>query len=176
MVVRHSSEPRGSVADREDACDLRPVRGTAASRQSAEGARSAPARSRGGMLARLVASVGLVGVAACSQTAGRGPVWEMFLSGGESQVQPAATPLSAVEGVPPETVQACQNSLAVQASAHGATQVEAVSAGTPTRLPNGLVEAPIEARIVYEQEAQTQVRQARIACRLNDQGSVVELL
>ena len=175
MAVRHSSDPRGNVAHRERACDLGPARG-ADGRHQAECTPFPLEGVRGRTFAQLVAAAGLFGLAACSQTAGRAPAWEMFLSGGDPQPQPAAAPLSPIEGVPPEAVEACQNSIAIEARVHGATQVEAVSAGTLNYLPNGLVEAPIEARIVYGEEPQTQIRQARVACRLNEQGSVVELL
>ena len=66
--------------------------------------------------------------------------------------------------------------MSARAQPLGATRVEAVSAGTLVRLPNGGTEASLEVKITYERQNQVQVRQARITCRLNDQGGVIELL
>jgi hypothetical protein len=178
MAVKQSGNQRTSEPHRPGARRLPSTDGTVGKQHTcSEGNRSPAMHARfARVLARLVCASGLIAVSACAQTSGRAPVWEMFLSGSDSNVQQAETPLSPVEGVPPEAVEACQTTIAAEARVHGATQVEAVSAGTLTRLPNGVVEAPIEARIVYEHDAQTQVRQARVACRLNDQGSVIELL
>jgi hypothetical protein len=75
-----------------------------------------------------------------------------------------------------KVIAACRERMSAQAQPLGATRVEAVSAGTLVRLPNGGTEAPLEVKITYERENQVQVRQARITCRLNDQGGVIELL
>ena len=85
-------------------------------------------------------------------------------------------PLTGVPGVSPKSVNACRTTIAAEARAHGAVQVEAVSAGAPSTARTGLMGAPIEARIVYARGGDMQVRQARITCRLNTQGRVVALL
>jgi nucleoid-associated protein YgaU len=76
----------------------------------------------------------------------------------------------------PKVIAACRERMSAQAQPLGATRVEAVTAGTLVRLPNGGTEVPLEVKITYERENQVQVRQARITCRLNDQGGVIELL
>jgi nucleoid-associated protein YgaU len=76
----------------------------------------------------------------------------------------------------PKVIAACRERMSAQAQPLGATRVEAVGAGSLVRLPNGGTEAPLDVKITYEREGQVQVRQARITCRLNDQGGVVELL
>jgi hypothetical protein len=58
----------------------------------------------------------------------------------------------------------------------GAVQVQAASAGTPTTLPNGVTEAPLEARITYEQAGEVEIRQARVTCQLSEDGRVLALL
>lgn len=85
-------------------------------------------------------------------------------------------PLSAVPGVAPRTVSTCRNTIAAAAKPHGAIRVEVASAGTPSRTGQGVLRAPVEARIVYAAGKQVQVRQARITCQLNAQGRVVALL
>jgi len=76
----------------------------------------------------------------------------------------------------PKVIAACRERMSARAQPLGATRVEAVSAGTLVRLPNGGTEASLEVKITYERQNQVQVRQARITCRLNDQGGVIELL
>jgi hypothetical protein len=110
----------------------------------------------------------------CGPLSFRGLGLDVFTSGSVQEPEPG--PLSAVPGVADETVEACRQAMAAAAAHHGATRVEAVSAGQVTQLPDGLTEAPIDARIVYDEAAGTQVRQARVTCRLDEQGSVVGLL
>jgi hypothetical protein len=76
----------------------------------------------------------------------------------------------------PTVIAACRERMNAQAQPLGATRVEAVTAGSLIRLPNGGTEVPLEVKITYERDNQVQVRQARITCRLNDQGGVIELL
>jgi hypothetical protein len=128
------------------------------------------------MLMRFIAFGALLALAACIPTGARAPGWAMFTSTPEPERRDGAGPLVAVDGVPPAALEACRATIADRASSRGAVRVEAVSAGTLVRLPNGLTEAPIEARITYEQGSQFDVRQARVTCRLDDQGGVAELL
>ena len=128
------------------------------------------------MVLRFIASGGLLTLAACAQMGPRTPGWAMLTSAPEPQVRDLASPLVPVDGVPPETLEACRQTIAARASSRGAVRVEAVSAGTPSRRPDGLTEAPIEARIVYEQESHVDIRQAHVTCLLDDQGRVAELL
>jgi hypothetical protein len=80
-----------------------------------------------------------------------------------------------VPGVPASAVAACRRTIAGEARALGAVQVDAVSAGAPRTERGGLTGAPIVARIVYARGGQMQVRQARINCQINAQGRVVNL-
>jgi hypothetical protein len=77
---------------------------------------------------------------------------------------------------PPEFLELCRERIADEARPRGATRVEAVSAGPPHRLPNGGFEAPIKATVTYARESQLEVRVARINCRLDGGGRVLELL
>jgi nucleoid-associated protein YgaU len=88
---------------------------------------------------------------------------------GDRRLPPAGEILSSV-------IDACRESMSAKAQPLGATRVEAMSAGTLIRLPNGGTEASLEVKITYERESQVQVRRARVTCRLNEQGGVVELL
>jgi hypothetical protein len=123
-----------------------------------------------------LAIAGTLFLAACNQTGGLKIGWDMFMSSLEPNVRQQQTSLTLVGAAPPEALDACQRTIAAQAAAHGAIQVEVISAGPPRRLPNGINEAPVEARITYQREHQLQIRQANVACRLDDKGSVVALL
>jgi hypothetical protein len=115
-------------------------------------------------------------LAACNQTGGLKFGWEMFTSSLEPNLQQRETAFTPVGGVSREALDACHRTIAGQAVAHGAIQVEVVSAGTPSRLPNGVNEAPIQARITYRRADQVQIRQANVTCQRDDTGSVVALL
>jgi len=78
--------------------------------------------------------------------------------------------------VPAEVIVACHNAMAAQAQSLGATWLEAASAGTLARLPDGATDAPLEVRVTYQRKDRVDVRQARITCRLSEQGEVTALL
>ena len=126
-------------------------------------------------MVRLITLGGLLLLAAC-QTGPRASFAEMFTGSLQDDSQQPRGPLVSVGDVPFEVLVACRETLAAQAQSLGATWLEAASAGAFIRLPDGITEAPIEARITYQSENRVQVRQARITCRLNDQGAVTELL
>ena len=96
--------------------------------------------------------------------------------GPERVLRQLPRPLSVVPGVARQSVDSCRNTIAAEAKPHGAVRVEAVSAGAPTRVREGITRAPIEARIVYARAGRVQVRQARITCQLNAQGRVISLV
>jgi len=125
-------------------------------------------------MVRFITLGGVLALAACGQSGVRGVSLDIFTSGSVQESRPG--PLSAVAGVSDQAVEACRQAIAAAATRHGATQVEAVSAGTPSQLPEGVTEAPLETRIVYAQADTVQVRQARIACRLDDRGNVLGLV
>ena len=123
---------------------------------------------------RLLIVVAFLGLGACAQVGG---VKELFTGSLEGGRQPPPTPGGvSVAEVPAEAVEACRASIAEAANSLGAVQVQAASAGTPTTLPNGVTEAPLEARITYEQAGEVEIRQARVTCQLSEDGRVLALL
>jgi hypothetical protein len=125
-------------------------------------------------MVRFVTLAGTLALMGCGHAGLDGFSLDVFASGSVQERPPG--PLVPVPGVADETVEACRQAIAAAAAPYGATRVEAVSAGAVSQLPEGVMEAPIEARIVYEQSADAQVRQARVACRLDGEGGVVGLL
>jgi hypothetical protein len=84
-------------------------------------------------------------------------------------------PLVPSAGTPTQIVQMCRSSVMTAALPYGAIRVEAVSAGQARPMPDGGLSAPIEVRVVYARANARQVRQSRVACRLNANGAVVAL-
>ncbi len=84
-------------------------------------------------------------------------------------------PLAARAGIPGQIVQACRTSIVTAAIPYGAIRVDAASAGHASRMPDGGLMAPLEVRVEYARANARQVRQSRIACRLNGAGEVVAL-
>jgi hypothetical protein len=123
---------------------------------------------------RLIMIGGILMLGACTYTGARVSLWEVFT--GSLPRDPPAGPLVGVGGVSPEMLAACRESIAARTQPLGATWIDVASAGTPIQLLDGGTEAPIETRITYEHDNKVQVRQARVTCRLDDQGGVVELL
>ncbi len=94
------------------------------------------------------------------------------VQGSPSVLQTLTRPLPAVAAAPPQAVRACRDTIKAAAVPYRAKQVEAVGAGPASR---GITTVPINARVVYARGQISQVRQARITCRLNDRGIVVAL-
>ena len=59
------------------------------------------------------------------------------------------------------------------AQEHGAARVEAVSAGPQRRVRDGYV-APVQFRILYPGFFRNQVRQARLTCKTDREGKMVD--
>ncbi len=78
-------------------------------------------------------------------------------------------------GVSGQLVELCRTSIAEAALRYGAIRVDAAGAGPTSRLPGGGLVAPLHVRVVYARANARQVRQSRVACRLNAAGSVVAL-
>jgi hypothetical protein len=74
----------------------------------------------------------------------------------------------------PKLVEACYDSLEKAAARYKAVRVEAVNTGPAEPAPGGLT-VPLRARIVYRTGNVSQVREARLNCRLNQRGVVVAL-
>jgi hypothetical protein len=97
------------------------------------------------------------------------------VQGSPSVLQTLTRPLPAVAAAPPQAVRACRDTIKAAAVPYRAKQVEAVGAGPASRTSRGITTVPINARVVYARGQISQVRQARITCRLNDRGIVVAL-
>jgi hypothetical protein len=69
----------------------------------------------------------------------------------------------------------CAEVLEARARQFGAVDVKVSSAGSEVRGRDGGIMLPVNARIEYARKGQRQVRQARVGCRVNTEGQVVEL-
>jgi hypothetical protein len=72
-----------------------------------------------------------------------------------------------------DLVAACRAMVEKSAEAHGAEWVEATSAGPQRRVRDGTV-APVRFRIWYPGVLRSQVRQARLLCKADRAGNVVD--
>jgi hypothetical protein len=72
-----------------------------------------------------------------------------------------------------DLVEACRAMVEKSAEAHGAARVEAVSAGPQRRVRDGYV-APVQFRILYPGFLRSQVRQARLNCKTDREGKVID--
>jgi hypothetical protein len=81
--------------------------------------------------------------------------------------------LAPVGTAPKRLVETCRNSLVTGARPYGALRVEAVGAGESSRARGGATVVPLQARIVYANGRNVEVRQARITCNLNTRGQVM---
>jgi hypothetical protein len=72
-----------------------------------------------------------------------------------------------------DLVAACRAMVEKSAEAHGAERVEAVSAGPQRRVRDGTV-APVRFRIWYPGVLSSQVRQAKLLCKADRAGNVVD--
>jgi hypothetical protein len=73
-------------------------------------------------------------------------------------------------------VSACTAGILDAAKSHGAVRSEGTSASSAqsSRLPANTI--PVEARVTYSGWMSAEVRQARIGCRLNSAGRVVDIV
>ena len=69
----------------------------------------------------------------------------------------------------------CRTSIAAAARRLGAIDVTVSDAGPANRLPRGRLVAPIYARVTYARGGAKQVRQARVACHLDEDAKVIAL-
>src|SRR4051794_37875141 len=72
-----------------------------------------------------------------------------------------------------DLVEACRAMVEKSAEAHGAARVEARSAGPQRRVRNGSV-APVQFRILYPGVLRSQVRQARLTCKADRAGRIID--
>ncbi len=97
------------------------------------------------------------------------------VQGSPAVLQRLTRPLPAVAAAPPQAVKACREMITAAAKPYRAKRVEAVGAGPAKRTSQGIITVPIDARVIYARGRVSQVRQARVSCRLNDRGIVVAL-
>jgi hypothetical protein len=69
----------------------------------------------------------------------------------------------------------CAEAIETQARQLGAIDVKVSRAGSEVRGRDGARVLPVNARIEYARKGLRQVRQARVGCRVNPEGQVVEL-
>jgi hypothetical protein len=72
-----------------------------------------------------------------------------------------------------DLVEACRAMVETSAESHGAARVEAASAGPQRRVRDGHM-APVQFRILYPGFLRSQVRQARLNCKANREGKVLD--
>jgi hypothetical protein len=76
---------------------------------------------------------------------------------------------------PSAAVARCGDYLASQARPLGSEEVSVSRAGPEMRSSDGAIVLPIRARVEYARNGQRQVRQARVTCRVNSDGTVAGL-
>jgi hypothetical protein len=69
----------------------------------------------------------------------------------------------------------CGEAIETRARRFGAVDVKVSSAGSEVRGRDGAIVLPVDARIEYARKGLRQVRRARVGCRMNTDGQVVEL-
>jgi hypothetical protein len=72
-------------------------------------------------------------------------------------------------------VAACRETIRLAALPYGAARVEAASAGVASPDGRGGTDVPIQARVLYSSKGETEVREARITCSLDELGRVMAL-
>src|SRR3954470_9001896 len=72
-----------------------------------------------------------------------------------------------------DLVEACRAMVEKSAEAYGAAWVEAVSAGPQRRVRDGYV-APVQFRILYPGVLRSQVRQAKLTCKTDREGKILD--
>jgi hypothetical protein len=151
-----------------------------------------------GLLAGLIGGVALSVLAASAQAQQQGnPVFygavpaDLGAPVYEDEIRPEIRPLRHRRGQPQQRrastqrlrpvvrrsaeATKCAEVLEARARQLGAIDVKVSSAGAEMRGRDGAIVFPVNARIEYARKGQRQVRQARVGCRVNTEGQVVEL-
>jgi len=102
------------------------------------------------------------------QTAVR--VWDLgWIHGSADTLNGLGRPLQGRPGVDRRTVRLCRDALARTVAAHGAVQVEAVSAGRASRRSSAAF-SPLTARVIYRLPSGYEVKQATVTCQTTRAG------
>ena len=72
------------------------------------------------------------------------------------------------------TVDACREVVEQTSAPLGAVKVEVVSGGPDRRIKGGVVEGPVDMRILYRSNSGYEVRQATLTCKMNARGKIVD--
>ena len=84
-------------------------------------------------------------------------------------------PLRAIPGTPNSVVRICVQAIERAAMPYGVVRVDAASSGPLRRQRHGTL-APLRVRIQYARQGSVEVRQARVSCRLDATGGVVDVI
>ena len=84
-------------------------------------------------------------------------------------------PLRAIPGTPNSVVRICVQAIERAAMPYGVVRVDAASSGPLRRQRHGTL-APLRVRIQYARQGGVEVRQARVSCRLDATGGVIDVI
>ena len=84
-------------------------------------------------------------------------------------------PLRAIPGTPNSVVRICVQAIERAAMPYGVVRVDAASSGPLRRQRHGTL-APLRVRIQYARQGGVEVRQARVSCRLDAAGGVIDVI
>jgi hypothetical protein len=84
-------------------------------------------------------------------------------------------PAVPIAAAPPAALATCSASIQETSKRHGALRVEVTPAGIPKRGQDGTLTVPLNAAVSYRDGTGSQVRRARVSCRLDSAGQVVAL-
>ena len=96
-----------------------------------------------------------------------------FVRGTSAALASVGRPMAAIDG-PNRTVETCRQTVWSEASKSGATEVEAVSAGTEQRDRKGDVFAPVRMRVTYQRPSGWEVRESTLTCIVDRRGKIVD--
>ena len=85
------------------------------------------------------------------------------------------SPLRAIPGTPNSVVRICVQAIERAAMPYGVVRVDAASSGPLRRQRHGTL-APLRVRIQYARQGGVEVRQARVSCRLDATGGVIDVI
>jgi hypothetical protein len=95
-----------------------------------------------------------------------------WIHGSADTLNGLGRPLQRKPGVDRRTVRLCRDALAHTVAAHGAVQVEAVSAGRASRRSSAAF-SPLTARVIYRLPSGYEVKQATVTCQTTRAGVAI---
>jgi hypothetical protein len=88
----------------------------------------------------------------------------------------ASTALSGCMTMPEDAFVACRSGIHQWAEEYDPVQITVVRGGMAERDATGDIIGPLDVRIVYDREGGPETREARIECRVNQDGAVVAVM